>query len=152
MTGEDTATVVELVVDQLDGKLLKSSGEVIPDVSNGTTLVGITLEETALKAIDKGYNIEMVYPADGTSAVPDGVGLLKNAPHEENAKAFIDFITSYDTQSFAMEQYYRRPVREDVVLDKSFGKIKIIDFDVELSAQEKEGAFSTWHSLTDQED
>ena len=152
ITGGSPEDVVSRLYNQLDGNILKSSGDVIPDVSNGTTLVGITLEETALKAINKGYNIDMIYPQDGTSAVPDGCGIVVNAPHEENAKLFIDFITGYDTQSYAMDEFYRRPVREDVKLRKVFGDITIIDFDVQRSAEEEEAAFDTWHQLTGQED
>ena len=152
ITGDSPENVVSRLYNQLDGNILKSSGDVIPDVSNGTTLVGITLEETALKAINRGYNIDMIYPQDGTSAVPDGCGIVVNAPHEENAKLFIDFITGYDTQSYAMDEFYRRPVREDVKLRKVFGDITIIDFDVQQSAEEEEAAFDTWHQLTGQED
>ena len=152
MTGESPDAVVEKLFNQLNGKVLKSSGDVIPDVSNGTTLIGITLEETALKAINKGYNIEMIYPQDGTSAVPDGCAIVKNAPHQENAKLFIDFITGYDTQCYAMEEFSRRPVREDVALKKDFGDFTIIDFDVEKSAADENIAFGAWHRLTGQED
>lgn len=143
---------VTQIYNQLDGRVLKTSGDIIPDVSNGTSLVGITLEETALKAIGKGYNIEMIYPEDGTSAVPDGCGILLNAPHKENAKAFVDFIESYDTQLYAMEQFYRRPVCKDVALGENFGEIKIIDFDVAKSAADEPEAFVCWHLLTGQED
>ena len=149
---EDPEIVVEKLYNQLNGRVLKSSGDIIPDVSNGTSLVGITLEETALKAVERGYNIEMVYPSDGTSAVPDGCGIVKNAPHEENAKEFVKFITSYETQEYAMDQFFRRPVRDDVTLNENFGEIKIIDFDVAKSAQEEQQTFERWHQLSGQED
>ncbi|SDB42989.1 iron(III) transport system substrate-binding protein [Pseudobutyrivibrio sp. YE44] len=152
MQGKEPSDVVETIIHQTNGAILKSSGDIIPDVSNGTSLVGITLEETALKAIDRGYNIDMVYPKDGTSAVPDGCGILKNAPHEENAKRFIDFITSSQVQGFAMNQFYRRPIRTDVELREDFGKLNIIDFDVAKSAEDEEATFDRWHQLTGQED
>lgn len=152
MTGEPSDSVVEQVYSQLDGRVLKSSGDVIPDVSNGTSLVGITLEETALKAINKGYNIDMIYPEDGTSAVPDGCGILLNAPHMENAESFVEFIGSYETQQYAMDEFYRRPVLEDVELNENFGELKIIDFDVAKAAEDEPLALGRWHQLTGQED
>ena len=34
----------------------------------------------------------MLYPADGSSNVPDGVALVKGCPHEENAKRRNNFV------------------------------------------------------------
>jgi iron(III) transport system substrate-binding protein len=137
--------------DQLDAKTLSSSGQVIPKVSDGSFLVGITLEETAKKAILSGYDISMVYPADGTSAVPDGCAMVKNAPHSYNAGKFIDFVVSLDTQNYAMEEFYRRPVRQDIDLLKDFGKIEMIEFDIEKSALEEPEVLRIWDELTGRE-
>ena len=92
----------------------------------------------------------MLYPEDGTSAVPDGCAIVKNAPHSYNAGKFIDFVISYDTQKYAQENFYRRSVRKDLVTN-SGGSIKLIDFDLEKSASRQEEAFSLWNSLSEQE-
>ncbi len=140
---EDT---VEKFYKQLDGNILASSGQVISEVSNGNYLVGITLEETALKEIDAGSNIVMVIP-DKTSAVPDGVAIIKNAPHSYNAGRFIDFVVNYDTQSYAMDSFYRRPVRTDIYSSRNFDSIELVDFDIAKSAAEEDKTFSKWRSL-----
>ena len=57
------------------------------------------MEETALQHISAGEDIALVYPADGTACVPDGSALVKGAPHEENARRFLDFTVSRDVQS-----------------------------------------------------
>lgn len=149
---ESYETLLPRFYEQLDGNILKSSGDIIPEVSDGDCLVGITLEETAKKYIELGYEISIIYPNDGTSAVPDGCAMLKNAPHSYNAGKFIDFVVGYDTQQYAMDNFYRRPVRTDVELTSSYGSIKEISFDVKKSADEETKVFSLWNELTKKED
>lgn len=141
---------VPLFYDQLDGKILSSSGDVIPKVADGTCLVGITLEETARKAMEEGYDISMLYPEDGTSAVPDGCAIVKNAPHSYNAGKFIDFVVGYDTQKYATSSFFRRSVRRDLI-DEDDKKIKIMNFDIEKSASEEAEVFSLWNALAEKE-
>ncbi len=136
--------------EQLDGDVLTSSGEIIPDVSDGRSLVGITLEETARKAMEQGEDISMLYPGDGTSAVPDGCGILRNAPHSYNAGKFIDFVVSYDTQKYASSNFYRRSVRTDLTAS-STGNFRQIDFDIVRSAEEESEIFALWDALIEQE-
>lgn len=147
---ESAESLVPRFYEQLDGKVLNSSGQVIPKVTDGTYLIGITLEETARKAMDQGEDIDMVYPEDGTSAVPDGCAMVKNAPHSYNAGKFIDFVVGYDTQKYAQDKFYRRSVRKD--LGQSMGNtINLIKFDVQKSAREEEEVFSLWNALRGQE-
>ena len=133
-----------------EGSILPSSGQVIPEVSDGSFLIGITLEETARKAMDQYEDISMLYPEDGTSAVPDGCAMVKNAPHSYNAGKFIDFVVSYDTQRYATENFYRRSARRDVGSNRGNTET-FIKFDVEKSAREEEEVFSLWNALAGQE-
>ena len=148
--GEEPQSLVPRFYEQLDGRILPSSGQIIPEVADGTFLIGITLEETAKKA-EGGYeDISMLYPEDGTSAVPDGCAMVKNAPHSYNAGRFIDFVVSYDTQRYAVENFYRRSVRRDVGSNRGNTE-NFIKFDVERSAREEEEVFSLWNAIAGQE-
>jgi len=147
---EEPQSLVPRFYEQLDGRILPSSGQVIPEVSDGSFLIGITLEETARKAMDQYEDISMLYPEDGTSAVPDGCAMVKNAPHSYNAGKFIDFVVSYDTQRYATENFYRRSARRDI--GSNHGNTEtFIKFDVEKSAREEEEVFSLWNALAGQE-
>jgi iron(III) transport system substrate-binding protein len=147
---EDAKSLVPRFYDQLDGKVLSSSGDIIPQVSDGKFLMGITLEETAKKAINQGYDISMTYPGEGTSAVPDGCAIVKNAPHSYNAGKFIDFVVSYDTQKYAADNFYRRSIRTDI--NKSTkADSGLISFDIKKSAKEEAEVFTLWNTLTGQE-
>ena len=148
---EPVDTLLPRFYEQLDGKVLSSSGQIIPKVSDGSFLVGITLEETARKYMKAGYDISMVYPSDGTSAVPDGCAMVKNAPHSYNAGQFIDFVVSLDTQNYAMDEFFRRPIRQDISLSVGYGRIKQIDFDIERSALEEPEILKLWSELTGKE-
>ena len=100
----------------------------LDEVSEGTYLVGLTLEETAKKYIDRGAAISIVYPREGTSAVADGCAVIRGTEHEENAKLFVDFIVSPDVQRLAVEKLYRRTVRDDITPDqKEEGSIMYCD-------------------------
>ena len=149
---EEPEVVLDRFYQQLDGNILSSSGDVVSEVSNGNYLVGITLEETAIKAIDAGSNIVMAFPNDGTSAVPDGIAMLKNAPHSFNAGKFIDFVVGHDTQSYAMTEFNRRSVRLDVKPTSKFIDFTLIDFDISKAAKDEKKLLDEWRSLMEGDD
>ena len=149
---EEPEVVLDRFYRQLDGNILSSSGDVVSEVSNGNYLVGITLEETAIKAIDAGSNIVMAFPNDGTSAVPDGIAMLKNAPHSFNAGKFIDFVVGHDTQSYAMTEFNRRSVRLDVKPTSKFIDFTLIDFDISKAAKDEKKLLDEWRSLMEGDD
>ena len=89
----------------------------------------------------------MVYPADGTSCVPDGCAILNGAPHAENARAFVDFTVSRDVQQLIQEQFCRRSVRSDLEPAgelPSFGRIAQVDYDVSLASESRESVLMSW--------
>ncbi|ETP72945.1 ABC-type Fe3+ transport system, periplasmic component [Lachnospiraceae bacterium JC7] len=148
---EGPESLIPRFYEQLNGNILASSGDILPSVESGKYLVGITLEETAKKYIESGHDIAMIYPSDGTCAIPDACAIVKNAPHSYNAGKFIDFIVSQDTQKFAMEEFHRRPVRTDVELLSEYGRIDLMDFDIKKSASEEKEAMKIWREITKQE-
>ena len=97
--------------------------------------MGITLEESALKEIARGSDVGICYPSEGTSAVPDGAAIVKNAPHQENAERFIDFILSDPVQRYTISPLFRRSVRTDLSTnDKTVG-LRILVFDIEEASE-----------------
>lgn len=72
----------------------------------------MTIEKSAVLYADNP-DIGFVYP-EQNSAVPDGVALIKDCPNEENAKLFIDFVTSAECQTAQNADWARRPVRSDI--------------------------------------
>ena len=137
--------------DQLDGKLLENSGDVVTAVSDGSALAGITLEETALRKIAEGANIALAYPAEGTSAVPDGTAVVRGTKREEAAKRFVDFTVDPDVQALLPERLCRRPVLEntDAGVLTAAGlpapeTLKLIDYDVQDAAARHDEILFNW--------
>ena len=96
--GGNTDNTLAAFFRNLDGRIIADSGGVVPDVADGSCYVGVTLEENARKAIADGLDVAIVYPAEGTSVLPDGAAIVRGCAHEENARKFIDFLLSPDVQ------------------------------------------------------
>ncbi|WP_407397537.1 ABC transporter substrate-binding protein [Anaerovibrio sp.] len=98
----------------LDGKLLSGSSAVYKGVADGEYAVGLTFEEGGAKYVADGAPVKLVYMKEGVISKPDGIYIIKNAKHMENAKKFIDFITSKKAQTLITQKLHRRSVRDDV--------------------------------------
>lgn len=145
--GRERETLARLI-ENLDGTLMPDSGDVIGRISEGKSYLGVTLEETALKAIAAGYDIAIVYPKEGTSALPDGAAIVKGCSHPENAALFIDFIQGKDVQSRLAEHFCRRSVRSDVNLPAHMPEnVKLIDYDMEQAGAGKTALLALWTEL-----
>ncbi len=105
---------VEKLSKHLDGKLLSGSSAVYKGVADGEYTVGLTFEEGAAKYVKDGAPVKVVYMEEGTISKPDTVQIIKGAKNMDNAKKFIDFVTSKETQTLITNELCRRSVRNDV--------------------------------------
>ena len=140
---------IKQLYDNLDGKILDSSGKCHKMVADGEYYVGLTIEKSAIKYADDP-KVGFVYPQDGTSAVPDGVALVKGAPNEENAKLFIDFVTSKECQEEQSKDWGRRPVRSDMEVGEgmaALSELKLVDYDFDWAANEKEQIIEKFNDI-----
>ena len=147
LAGKSMDKTLATLAENLQGKTLSSSGDVLNAVVDGSCLVGITLEETALKYIASGADLAMVYPEEGTSCVPDASAIVKGAPHSENAKRFLDFTVSYEVQQMLSESSYRRPVRSDIPAGESLlplQDIVLVDYDIDWACKNRDVILSDW--------
>lgn len=145
---------LEALANALDGRQLEGSGSVITAVADGTCLVGITLEETAVKHIASGLDIALVYPKEGTSCVPDGSALVAGAPHPENARRFLDFTVSLDVQELLPLKFYRRSVREDVDPGDSLiplDEIPMTQYHISWASENQAAILSDWNFVRKEE-
>lgn len=146
---EDGWEFIKKFYANLDGKLLDSSSKCHKMVADGEYHVGLTLEKAAVKYANNA-NVGFVYPEDGTSAVPDGVALVKNGPNPENAKLFIDFVTSAEAQKVQSEKWGRRPANVDVEVPEGMAKlmdIKLVDYDFDWAASNKEQVIERFNDI-----
>ena len=127
------------------------SSTVYQGVANGEYALGLTLEQLACPyVLEDPAGVGMIYPADGSSNVPDGVALVKGCPHEENAKRFIDFLLSADCQRYMSDEFDRRSVRSDISQPASLpdlNSIRFIDHDYEWAGVGKEAVLERWQAV-----
>ena len=146
---EDGWDFIKKLYDNLDGKIVDSSGKCHKMVADGEFYVGLTLEKAAVQYKDDP-SVGFVYPKDGTSAVPDGVALVKGCPNEESAKLFIDFVTSKECQTEQSENWGRRPVRSDMEVGEGMAKLEdipLVDYDFDWAANEKEAIIEHFNDI-----
>lgn len=104
---------IELFKNNINGDVVDGSGEVMKEIISGEKILGIVLEESALKEMAKNTDIGIIYPMEGVTAVPDGCAIVKNARHMENARLFLEFTVCDDVQKLLEDRLFRRSVRID---------------------------------------
>lgn len=117
------------LVKNLNGKLLGGSSAVYQGVANGEYTVGLTFEEGAAKYVKSKAPVKIIYMKEGVISKPDTVQIIKGAKNLDNAKKFIDFVTSKTTQQMIASKLNRRSVRKDVYNAfglKPFSDMKLI--------------------------
>jgi iron(III) transport system substrate-binding protein len=131
--------------------VLSGSSSAVPRfVNDGEAAVGVTLEDNAYRYVAGGGPVKIIYPEDGTTAAPDGIALVKGAPHAAEARQFIDWALSKETQDFLVEQMGRRPVRTDGAVPPELpplDEIKTVPYDFAWSAGNKEEFVAKWTEL-----
>lgn len=66
----------------------------------------------------RGAPLGYRFPTSGTPVIDDSVGLVKGAPHAEEAKRFIEFVGSPEGQQLAARDAFRLPARTDLPQDQ----------------------------------
>ena len=116
-------------------------------VNDGEALVGLTLEDSAQRYVRAGGPVEIVYPLEGTRVAPDGLALVKGAPHRSEAEAFIAWALSKETQAFLVKTLGRRSVRSDVAAPPGLpplSELKVSAHDFAWAAEHKEAVVARW--------
>ena len=144
--GGNTDNTLSAFFRNLDGRIIADSGGVVPAVADGSCYVGVTLEENARKAIADGLDVAIVYPAEGTSVLPDGAAIVRGCAHEENARKFIDFLLSPDVQQLLGTELSRRSVRTDTASD-ALPDLTVLPYDLRRADERRQELFDAWQAL-----
>lgn len=137
---EEGWAYVEKFCEQLDGKLLGGSSAVYKGVADGEYTVGLTFEQGSAQYVGAGAPVETVYMEEGVIFRGDGVYIIKNCPNEENARAFVDWLTSQEIQEMMNNTQYRRTIRTDVPAGDAMtpmDQINVITDDETYTAEHK---------------
>ncbi|MBU0652711.1 MAG: ABC transporter substrate-binding protein [Proteobacteria bacterium] len=97
-----------------NAKILDSSSLIYKGVAAGEYPLGVTMEYAAHRYIVGGdKNVGIIYPADGAFMAPEAAGIVKNCPHPEEAKKFVDYLLSKKVVDEIFHKFSRRPARLD---------------------------------------
>jgi len=94
--------------------VIDSSSSVWKGVRDGEYTVGLSYEDPSVTLVRDGADVEVVYMEEGVVYLPAGSGIIKDCANLENAKLFIDFITSKEVQDIYGTTLTNRPVMADV--------------------------------------
>jgi len=129
-----------------------STSSVYKGVAQGEYPVGITMEYAAHRYVAGGQReISLIYPSEGTFLSPEGLILVKSAPHSEAAKRLYDILLSKAAQSKIFAVSFRRPSRKDVddVVSASglppFGDVNVFEVDQVEASGKRAKLLSLWN-------
>lgn len=98
------------------GKIGSSSGAVHKSAADGEYAVAVTYEDPSVTYKKNGASVDVVYMKEGVVFNTSAMGIVKGAKNLENAKKFIDFVTSKKAQDIYGTQLTARPIRSDAAL------------------------------------
>ena len=130
---EQAWTYVKNLFTLVDGKIASSSSNVYKAVADGEMAVGLTYEDPALKLLNDGVDVKVIYPKEGTVFLPGNAAIVKNAKHMENAKKFIDFLLSQEIQDKLGTETTIRPIRKNAKTNKNMKAMTEINIATEDS-------------------
>ena len=112
---------VESLLNQLDGRIVNSSSVTYRGVASGEYAVGLSWDAPALELAQSENNTTyFCYMEEGSASKLSGVCIIKGAKNLENAKKFIDFMSSAEGQTLlATNSAGANPVRTDVDMPES---------------------------------
>ena len=84
------------------------------NVAKGEMPVGLTSEFNIVASQAEGFPVVAIYPKDGTALINDASGIIKGGPNPDNAKKFLDFVSSKRAHQMIVDIDKRRSARSDV--------------------------------------
>lgn len=94
-------------------KIGRSVNDTVTDEVAGERLVGAGPDNYSLERKAQGNPIDIVYPQDDSILITSPVAVLKDAPHPNAARLFMNFFYSRE-YSAALVKSYNYPIRTDV--------------------------------------
>ncbi|MCC6471822.1 MAG: extracellular solute-binding protein [Alphaproteobacteria bacterium] len=134
-------------------KVVNKSSLIFSGVGTGEYALGFGLEYAGYLWKTNGAPVKVIYPADGSVAVMEGVGIVKGGPNPEAAKQFVEFVTRKDVRELILSKTFRRPTRQDLDLTNLPGglpqlsAVKVMDYDEAYWAKERTVALEKLQDL-----
>jgi len=149
--GDDDAGWKVMEGIMANAKILPGSGKVPKGVADGEYAVGMTYENVAGLYVRGGAPMRIVYPVEGTAVIPDANALIRNGPHPEEAKRFLDFLQSKPVQEMLARKLSLRSCRTDVATPPGLVVIDTIKaapkFDFRWAVKHRKDFIEKWRAI-----
>lgn len=123
---------------------LKANGMVIsgpnaqaltPVLQGAKAAVFGAVDYVAYSSIANGEAIDVIFPSSGTAIAPRPMMILSSSKHQDEAKAFIDYVLSVEGQQIVAEAWLM-PARADIAGKRSdFSSLKLLPEPIADSAE-----------------
>jgi len=118
----------------------------------GEVAIAIIFLHDVVMFAEEGFPVKAISPADGTGYEIGGLSLIKGAPHMANAKKFIDWALTPDTQaiakdfrSFQLQSNTKTPLPSVVVKHNvDFEHVKTIKYDFIWASKNRDRILKRW--------
>lgn len=135
-----------------NGVSTNSSSTVYKSVYNGEYAVGLTYDNGAISLLMSGAdNCRIVWPKEGNTVCGFASAMIKNCPHPELAKAFLDVLSSAEFQLAREKVAGSRGSNTTYTNDESYFPADIddgvVDLDFAELASQKEELIEKWTDL-----
>jgi iron(III) transport system substrate-binding protein len=133
-----------------NAKILPSSSRVPKGVADGEYQAGLTYEDAAMRQLQGGAPVGVVYPQDGTSVPPDGNAILKGAKHPKAARIFMDYAVSKEVMDLLAAKFALRSARTDANAPEGFpaiDTIKVVPYDMEWAGKSYATLIKKWQDI-----
>ena len=143
LKGEDAVWDYLKELDKNMSQYTKSGSAAPNGVALGEAAIALTFSHDGLQPTTEGYPIELSFPTDGTGYEVGAMALIKGgkADEQENAKKFIDWMTSEagqgcyaENDSFRVPTNTAAPVADGLV---TLDEVPVIDYDAVWAASVK---------------
>lgn len=118
----------------------KGNGAVQNAIVAGDKGCGLLADYMAIRSKNDGAPVEFVYPAEGSPAVTEPIGIVNTTDTPELAEAFVDFVLSEEGQTLTSEIGYT-PVKSGVAVPeglKGIDEIELMTWDTEELYQNRD--------------
>lgn len=114
----------------------------------GETPIALQFSPGFLKLVDEGFPVKVIFPSEGVGYEVSAMSVLKGAPNVDDAKKFVDWMTSAKGQEqLAANKTYFMPIRTDVDAGKGVPKlseINLVSYDAAYASENRQRLVDRW--------
>ena len=113
----------------------------------GEVDISIAVQSEAVRYINEGFPLSLIYPADGTACQLTGAGIVRTTADAATARGFLRWLLEDDAQLCLQQQnFFFVPANHETLAYKSFSGKNLVLFEnySDLTADQKHDVLDRW--------